>query len=221
MNFWFFLKCFLVGVSVSSAIGPIFILVFNRGSLHGFWKGFTTALGSALADGCLFLLGSIGLLGLIGGSPRAVIIMDFVGGIAMIFFGIRLLRGKHTRETTISDESIPLTASIVLTIGKAFFLTLFNPLALLFFMFVSVQLVPEGSAGLSIARILSGSFMITLGSLTILTGVAFIAHYIGKSINTQSLNAIAYITGLVLVGIGCYFMVDLVRLGYGYYFPCR
>lgn len=217
MNYWFYLKCFLVGISVSSAIGPIFILVFNRGSIHGFWKGFVTALGSSLADGCLFLLGSVGLLGLIGQSPRAVLAMDLIGGIAMIFFGIRLLRGRHTRET-ISDESIPLSASIALTISKSFFLTLLNPLALLFFMFVSVQVVPEGAPGLPLVRILSGSFMIMLGSLTVLTGVAFGAHRIGQSINTQSLKAIAYVTGLVLVGIGCYFMIDLVRLGYGYYF---
>lgn len=220
MNWWFFFKCFLVGVSVSTAIGPIFILTFNRGSIYGFWKGFVTALGSALADGCLFLLGSIGLLRLVGRSPRAVLAMDFIGGLAMIFFGIRLLRGNHNQKE-IPETTIPLSASIVLTIGKSFFITLFNPLALLFFMFVSVQLVPEGLASLSLTRILAGSFMITLGSLTVLSVVAFGAHYIGKAINTQSLKAIAYVTGLVLVGIGCYFLVDLVRLGFIYYVPCR
>lgn len=219
MNYWFYFKCFLVGVSVSSAIGPIFILTFNRGSLYGFWKGFSTALGSALADGCLFLLGSVGLLSLVGESPRAVLVMDFIGGVAMIFFGIRLLRGYHTRDIA-SEHQIALPGSFFLTVSKAFILTLLNPLALLFFMFVSVQVVPEGASGLPLVRILAGSFMIVLGSLTILTGVALLAHYIGKSINTQSLSAIAYVTGLVLVGIGCYFLVDLIRLGAAYYFPC-
>lgn len=218
MNFWFLAKCFLVGISVSSAIGPIFILVFNRGSLHGFWKGFVTALGSALADGCLFLLGSIGILGLIGSSTRAVLIMDSLGGIAMIFFGIRLLRGKHTRDAAVQG-SVPLPASLILTTGKAFLVTLLNPLALFFFMFVSMQLVPGGLAGATLKTILLGSGMVVLGSLSILTGVALVAHYIGKSINTQSLNAIAYITGFVLVGIGCYFIFDFIRLWHGYYIP--
>jgi threonine/homoserine/homoserine lactone efflux protein len=211
MNYWFFLKCFLIGVSVSSAVGPIFVLTFNRGSLYGFGKGFVTALGSAIADGFLFLLGSFGLLSIVQESEHLILLMDLVGGLTLIFFGVRLLRGdNHHYET--KESLIPLPATVALTIGKSFFITVLNPLALLFFMFASVQIVPEGVERLCVADMVSGSLMIALGSLTVLSAVAFGAHRIGKSINTQHLNLISYITGIVLIGIGCYFLTDLLRL---------
>ena len=51
MNLILYRNCFLVGLMSAAAIGPIFVLVFNRGALYGFRKGFITALGAAIGDG--------------------------------------------------------------------------------------------------------------------------------------------------------------------------
>ena len=45
-----FFKCYAIGIMAASGIGPIFVLTFNRGAIHGFLRGFATAMGAAVAD---------------------------------------------------------------------------------------------------------------------------------------------------------------------------
>ncbi len=73
MKTLFLLKCFALGVSAASGVGPIFVLTFNRGALKGLGRGLATALGSALGDALLFLLGLLGLLSILGGSKNMVL----------------------------------------------------------------------------------------------------------------------------------------------------
>jgi len=206
MNYWFFLKCFLVGVSVASAVGPIFVLTFNRAAHHGFLKGFFTALGSAFGDTLLFLLGGIGLLSLIEGSKKIILCMDLVGGCALILSGIRMLEGKGTYKQPHEQSGL----SIFGIMSESFFLTIINPLALVFFMFISVQLLPEGVSRLTFVQIIGGSLMIAIGSLSIFTIVSLVASRLGKSMNPKSLHLIEQITGIILMGIGFYFLGDFV-----------
>jgi len=206
MNYWFFLKCFLVGVSVASAVGPIFVLTFNRAAQHGFLRGFFTALGSALGDTFLFLLGGIGLLSLIEGSKKIILMMDLVGGCALILSGIKMLEGKGSYKQPHEKSSL----GVFQTISEAFLLTIINPLAIVFFMFISVQLLPEGVSRLSFVQIIGGGMMIAAGSLSIFTLVALVASRLGKSMNQKNLQLIEQITGVILTGVGFYFLGDFV-----------
>ena len=51
MNVSYFLKGFLIGVSMAAPIGPISILTIRRSLMRGHHAGIATALGVALADG--------------------------------------------------------------------------------------------------------------------------------------------------------------------------
>lgn len=209
MNYWFFIKCFLVGVSVASAVGPIFVLTFNKSALHGFMRGFATALGAAIGDGLLFLLGLVGLLNIIQGSQKIILFLDLAGGLVLIFLGIRMLEGH---QPAIKDSRITIGngPSIFASIARSFVLTIINPLAVIFFMFISLQILPEGVTNLGIAEITWGSLMVASGSLSVLSAIAFIASTIGKSINPRNLSTISFVTGLIFIGIGLYFLGDLI-----------
>lgn len=54
MGVVFLLKAFFTGFCAASAVGPVFIMTFNRSALHGMHLGIATALGAAVTDGFLF-----------------------------------------------------------------------------------------------------------------------------------------------------------------------
>ncbi len=197
--------CFLVGLSASAAIGPIFILTFNRSSAYGFLNGFATGLGAAFVDGIYFLLGLAGILPLIASSKMIIMMMNAVGGLILIIVGVRTLRNrvKIISEEIIAQESL-LASSL-----RSFMITLFNPAVILFFMVISIKFFQDEI--LTNTEVLMGSLTVMLGSLTMLTIVAFFARWLGRAISVEKLRMMSYASGLLFMGTGAYFIFDFVK----------
>ncbi len=207
MNYLYLGKCFLVGVSAASAIGPIFVLTFNNAALHGFFRGFCTALGAALGDGFLLFLGLLGALNVLETSTKYQIIIDFAGGILLVLFGISMLFAHRDVDT---QAAISLDSTIS-SIVKAFVSTTINPLALFFFMFISTQILSTQKTVLSLTEIATGSGMAALGSLTVFTLVAYLARVVGNAISSRNLRILSITTGTIVIIIGGYFCIDGVQ----------
>ncbi len=205
MNLGLYRNCFLVGLSAAAAIGPIFVLVFNRGALYGFKKGFITALGAAIGDGLLFGLSFIGLLRFLETSRKIIIAMDLIVSILLIFIGIRMLIKKQSYE---SDRLECKEPSIV-TISKSFILTIINPITIFFFMFISVKVIPENVISISRIDSLIASSMISLGSLTTFSTVAISARNLRKTLGEKQLHLATYATAIAFIILGVYFSFDL------------
>jgi threonine/homoserine/homoserine lactone efflux protein len=214
MNSWFLVKCFLIGLSAASAVGPIFVLTFNNGALRGFVKGFFTGLGAAIGDGLLLLLGLIGILSFFEDSQRYQIGIDFAGGFLLLIFGISMFF-SHKK---IDAKPILVAPNLTLTVFKTFLATVLNPITLFFFMFISSQLLETGPQP-SRSTLIFGSLMASLGSLTILTTVAYIASRLGNAISTKNLRIISFVTGSIVIGIGGYFFFDALRVLYSLHAP--
>ena len=206
MSLKFLIKCFFIGMSAASGVGPIFVLTFNRGAIYGFPKGFATALGAAIADGFYFALGLLGALNLIESSNKAMLLMDLIGGGILIYLGMRMLkkRTKTPKDSTKTNECLLFTTS------KSLIITLVNPFIILFFMFISIQILPEGVTCLPIDQVATGGLAATGGSLLILSSVAFIASHIGSSISYKWLRTITHSTAFVFIGAGIYLTGDFV-----------
>ncbi len=206
MNVKFYLTCFAIGISVASAVGPIFVLTFNRSAWYGFSRGFATALGAACGDGFLFFLGLLGVLRLLGEFRGTILAMDLVGGVLLVGLGVRSFRGlqKYVNEPHL--ESLPPISTII----KSFFLTIANPLTVLFFMFVGVRILPDDGAALPFRQVVLGSAVVTSGSLTVLASVALIAAVLGNAISKRRLRTISQVTGLIFLAIGVYFFGDFL-----------
>jgi len=204
MDAWFLLKCFLVGISVASAVGPIFVLTFNRGALHGFLKGFFTALGAAVGDGLLFFLGLFGVLNFLENAQKSILLLDLIGGIIILILGIRMIRSRKNYL-----QASPLRpAKHAVTMTKAFILTVINPLTIFFFMFISVKIIPDGFQALPLNLIASGSAMVFAGSLSMLSCVALIASLVRHALSPQRLALITYVTGIIFITISLYFFYE-------------
>ncbi|MCK4651390.1 LysE family transporter [Candidatus Babeliales bacterium] len=206
MNFSILIRCFLIGVLASSSLGPIFVLTFNRGAIYGFLRGFATAFGACIADGVYFFLGLVGVLAILKESEKFMFFLDTIGGILLILLGIYSLRKARQGFVTIKMEG---KISVFLTAGKSFLITILNPLVFLFFMIIGVQILPEGIQSLTLRQVFFGSFVVALGSLSVLCMVSLIASFVGNCISKAKLRFISFITGLVFIGVGIYLLDHL------------
>ncbi len=208
MNWWFLAKCFFIGVSASSTMGPIFVMTFNYSALRGFWKGFFISLGAAIGDGILIFLGMMGVLTFLQKSQAYQLSIDLAGGTLLLIFGLLMI----FRPQQIQQEDNRLKANtLLLGMTKALVSTVVNPLAILFFMFAGAQIIPAGRA-LQAYDIALGSITTALGSLFILVIVAWVATNVGKVIKQHHLYYISLITGGIIVSVGAYFMYDAVLI---------
>jgi len=211
MNFMYLLKCFFLGFSAASTIGPIFVLTFNKGAVYGFWRGFATALGAAIGDGLLFLLGLLGVLNLLESSKKLMLIMDLVGGLVLIFLGFHMMLSQEAKKDSKQIE-IPSVGPAYLTVFKSFILTVINPLTILFFMFMGIQILPQEDMFLSINQVFTSGLMVASGSLSMLSLVSLCASLLGSVINPRTIKIVSYITGIIFIAIGVYFLGDFVMV---------
>lgn len=202
----FFISCFLVGMSASCAIGPIFVLAFNRSAIYGFSKGFATALGAALADAIFFALGLLGALNFFENSKHFIITMDIVGASMLLYLGIRAIQ-KHKKI----ESAIPANIGLFTAGLKAFTLCIVNPIIGAFFMFISIQIAPDNHVLLPYSIIFLASFFLALGSLTMLSIISLIGSTIGNAISKKSLSRLSCATGITFILISFYLIFDLVK----------
>ncbi len=207
MNLILYRNCFLVGLSAAAAIGPIFVLVFNRGALYGFRKGFITALGAAMGDGLLFGLSFVGILGFLETSRKVVMAMDLVVSMLLIFIGIRML----IKQQSYDSDQIECKEPALVTIAKSFALTLINPITIFFFMFISVKVIPDNIVTISRIDSLTASIMLALGSLTTFSTVAIFARSLRKTLGQKQLHFATYATSIAFIILGLYFSFDLIK----------
>ena len=209
MEYVVYIRCFLVGILASSSLGPIFILTFNRGAIYGFLFGLATGLGAAIADGLYFFLGLMGVLSLLQGSHKFMFWLDTLGGVLLILFGIYYLKKAWNGvEYFVLEGKLGFS----LTFAKSFLLTVLNPIVLLFFMLIGVQILPAGVMSLPLRQVVFASLMVAAGSLTILSVVALVASIVGGRISEKKLRLISFVTGVVFICVGLFFL-DHIFLG--------
>lgn len=204
MEFSFFVKCFLIGVLAASGCGPIFVLTFNRSAICGFWKGFASALGASIGDAFYFFLGLLGALAVVSELQYFILFLDLIGGLVLLALGAHAL--KRMRQMVC--VTIECSYGYLLSIGKSLTLTLVNPLVILFFIAISIQVLPEDIPMLPFRLVVLCSLLVMIGSLTVLSAVAFAASYVGSCITAKRLRIISGITGLMFIIFGFYLLGD-------------
>lgn len=212
IDFGFLFKCYVIGILGAVGLGPIFVLTFNRGASRGFWAGIATALGAALADSTFFFLGLAGALAVVGGSLVLMTTLDFVGGILLLILGYNSI--KKVRRISVADGE--KKKSYFLLASKAFFITTINPLVLLFFMIISVQVLPDGIKSISLHQYFISSFMVFLGSMTVLTSVATAGFLIRHGISKHRLKLLSVFSGITFILAGIYlisqFFINFIKI---------
>ena len=193
------LKGFLIGVIVSAPMGPIGILcvqrTLNRGRLHGL----ATGLGAMVSD---LLYASITLIGM--GFVHDLmdaneLIIQIIGSIVIIFFGIGIFFTNPLKILKPSS-STPETRYYQ-DFATAFFLTFSN--VAIVFLFISLF------ARFNYSPLDTNWFTFAVGMISICLGALawwfFITTYVSKLkkyFNRQSLKFFNRIVGIILILLG-------------------
>lgn len=120
---------FLIGVFVSAPMGPIGMLVIQRTLNKGRSAAFYTGIGAALSDMIYCLLTGMGLSFVTDFIESNQNILQIVGSVVLIVYGIYLFRNNPSRALRPPTES---ANTYWRDFGTGFLFTFSNPLILFF-----------------------------------------------------------------------------------------
>jgi threonine/homoserine/homoserine lactone efflux protein len=122
----------IIGILISTPLGPVNLLCLQRAVERGFWGGLAAGLGTLLGDGLIALCAALGVNAVSGAIRHHRFAIQLIGGMVLIISGLRLFftEPRLIRDSALTDERGSL-ADFVWDIPKTFFLTITNPGAVL------------------------------------------------------------------------------------------
>jgi threonine/homoserine/homoserine lactone efflux protein len=122
-----FIKGFVIGFSIAAPVGLIGILCIQRTLSGGTVQGFTAGLGAATADAIYGFIAAFGLTFISSFLVEQSVWFRLCGGVFLCGLGLQAFFRKP-REQTVSVANRTIYAAY----GTTFFLTLTNPMTILF-----------------------------------------------------------------------------------------
>ncbi|MGE4290506.1 MAG: LysE family translocator [Salinivirgaceae bacterium] len=132
MNIEFFLKGLLVGIIVSAPMGPIGVLCVQKTVNKGRTIGFLSGLGAATADTVYAVLAAFGVTFITNFLSKNQELFQVVGIMVLIFLGFRMIFNNPVKQYRYHRTSSK-KMSAVRDYVSVFFLTISNPLTIIFF----------------------------------------------------------------------------------------
>ncbi|MEI6730079.1 MAG: LysE family transporter [Pseudomonadota bacterium] len=168
-----FLKSLILGVFVAAPVGPMSTLCMRHTLKDGWKRGIIFATGIATADAVYASIAAFGLSGISGFMLAHEGQFSFIAGILLVFFATVIL--FHQGNAGESDD-MQYKKSTYSDIALSFFMTLANPLTILFFVTVFTGFLPSSNfnyfnSWLIIFGVFSGSILWWGGI------VAFVSHF--------------------------------------------
>jgi len=195
----------VLGVTLAFLVGPGFVALIQTSIHRGFIHGVQFAVGVVFSDFALIALSYLGALQLLNNADNQFSV-GLVGGIILIIFGVV--------TTTRKSTSIPHSASIEVKVRssrflkyffKGFFMNIFNPFLLIFWMgMMGLVTSKHGVGSKDVIIFFSGAL-----STVFLTDLVkcFIAHKIKRFLNVQVLTWLNRIVGILLIVFGIVLIV--------------
>lgn len=201
---------FLIGILVAAPVGPVNVLCIQRAIERGFWGGMAAGLGAVAGDGFIALFAALGVNAISGAIEYNRAIIQVVGGLALMAFGLKLYRTEPRLELLDHEEAAKTSLrDFAWDIPQTFLLTITNPGAVLglFAIFggvgTFVEIASVVDALVMVAAIMGGSlcWWIFLSNL-----IRRFRHHIEAS-RIAEINRIA---GLLLVLFGTVLIGEMV-----------
>ena len=193
MDFGFFLKGFLIGISIAAPVGPIGLLTIRRTLAFGRSAGFMSGLGAATADAVFGSIAAFGITAISSILIGAKVYLGVIGGIFLIYLGWQTFRSKPTEQAAESRAS---------SLGMIYFstlgLVLTNPISILYFTAI-ISSVGAANNLISASIMVFGVFM---GSVLWWFFLSFIASLLKSRITATNLQLVNYISGVIIGAFG-------------------
>lgn len=200
----------VVGILIAAPVGPVNILCVQRAVERGVLGGIAAGIGAVLGDGLIAFLAALGVGSISGTIDRYRDVIQFIGGWALIVFGVLLsMSTPRVVPHTEVEENWAKLADYVWDIPKTFLLTVANPGAVLGLMAIFggistfVEVHSTLDAGLMVASIMAGS-------LTWWIVLSMLIGRIRHRIDSTRLKRINMAAGALLVAFGFVLLGELV-----------
>lgn len=188
---------FLIGILISAPMGPIGMLCIQRTLNKGRTAGLFTGIGAALSDFIYCLLTGLGLSFIEGFINRNQILLQILGSIVLIGFGVYLFKKNPTRSLKPANDSSSTFWSDLVT---GFLFTFSNPLILFFIIGLFARfnfLLPE----FKYYHYFAGYASIIAGALIWWYIITFFVNKVRAHFNVRSMWLINRIIALLLMAM--------------------
>ena len=208
MDITLLLKGIGIGFTVAASVGPISLLTVQRTLVRGWLYGWVSGLGVALADALYGFIGGLGLTIVIDFFVNQRNWLRLLGGIVLIYMGLKI--AISSQETKPAEENPKGKTGFLSAFTSIFFLTLSNPMTILFFAALYTGIgMKQVSGGLLIAGLFGvGIFIGSSIWWLLLTGGV---NLLRSRFKPEMLGWINRITGVLIALFGVWILVGLVN----------
>ena len=197
MGIEFIIKGIVVGIAVSAPLGPLGILTIQRTINKGFFSGFFSGFGAAFADIIYAAIAGFGVSIIAVFLETYQLPIRLLGGLLIAALGVKIfyanpikqIRKQRAQKTNFFSDFV-----------SSFFITITNPLTVIFFGAVFAGLgLEEDSSGSAVTYTLIGIFA---GASIWWLSLTLIINIFRKKIRLRNLWWINKITGSLIVIFG-------------------
>jgi L-lysine exporter family protein LysE/ArgO len=210
---------FLLGLAAAAPIGPVNMLAIRRGMIGGWRHTLACGIGSVTGDLILFslvLLGGHYFLSDLS-NPTLQTVLAAIGVIVLLPLGIYFLvrtakdpLQAHASARQHRDEST-VPAHLVAEVADGSALTIFNPLAIVYWAGVTANWLPFAHSVLGKGAPGWGILMAGAGGMTWFTTLIVVVRFIPHRIGPIFFRLVNAILGLILLGFATFCAIVLSR----------
>jgi len=155
-----------------------------------------------MCSGLLFhtTLAAVGLSAILARSAVAFSVVKYAGAAYLIYLGVRAIL---SREEFVSPEEEAHTARLRSFFLRGLTMNLLNPKVAVFFLAFLPQFASPATGG-AVLRLLALGLLFALLSVLVFSAIALFSGVLGDRLsrNLRFANALRWLTGCVLVGLG-------------------
>jgi threonine/homoserine/homoserine lactone efflux protein len=204
MELSYLLKGLIIGFSVAAPVGPIGILCMNRTLAKGRLHGFVSGLGAATADAVYGCIAAFGLTAITSFLLSQKWWLQIVGGVFLCYLGVQTFLSRPAdKAANVKGEGLLSSYTSVL------FLTVTNPVTILFFMGVFSGI----GLGKSAFDIISALWMVLgvfLGSAFWWLSLSFGVSLFQARFTNKSLIWVNKVSGVIVLAFGLFSLYTLL-----------
>lgn len=193
------LKGFRLGILLQIAVGPVCLFIFNTAAQSGIWPAESGVFGVVVIDTFYILAAFLGMGALIEKKPALRRGLQYAGAAVLVLFGLNLIAsaffGGFLPGLGLTDA--PSTGSAFL---RAAFITLSNPLTIVFWGGIFTQRIAEKNLRRSDMAVFGTGAV--LSTLIFLSAVAALGGITNTFLSANVIRMLNALVGLVLIGFG-------------------
>lgn len=188
-----------IGLAVAAPIGPVNLIVIRRTLRFGKLNGLVSGTGAALGDGVFAAMAAFSLTAAIDFILTFELWLQGVGGLFLLFLGLRTLMTHPHLEEAAPDNVTGVTARVFLS---TFALTITNPATMLGFIAIFGGIAGLSSTGEGYGHAATLTVSVIAGSMLWWLGLSQFVSLFRQRMSDRLLELVNRVSGCLILAFG-------------------